>query len=52
MYQLPQSPVYSSGEHITSLYSEKEDKPTLHIKGDLDVLNVDENEVIVVEIKD
>lgn len=40
------------GEHIISIQSEKEGGKMLLIKGDLDVLNVNENEVIVVDIKD
>ena len=43
--------ILTPGEHITSMYSEKEGRVAA-IKGDQDVLNVNENEVIVVEIKD
>lgn len=43
--------MFSSDEHIIGLYSECDGKLT-PLKADLDVLNVKEDEVIVIEIKD
>ena len=41
-----------SGEHITGLFTENEDGKLQALKADHDVLNLRENEVVVVEIKD
>lgn len=42
-----------SGEHVTAMYVEGEDKSKLQqLKADHDVLKLRENEVVVVEIKD
>ena len=41
-----------SGEHVTGLYTENEDGKLQALKADHDVLNLRENEVVVVEIKD
>lgn len=41
-----------SDEHVTGLYLENDEGKLLPLKEDHDVLNVKENDVIVVEIKD
>ena len=41
-----------SGEHVTGLYHENEQGKLFPLKADHDVLGVNENGVIVVEIKD
>lgn len=40
-----------TGEHVTGLYSQRDGKLT-PLKADLDILNVKEDDVIVIEIKD
>ena len=41
-----------SGEHVTGMFTQNKDGKLQPLKADLDVLNLKEDEVIVVEIKD